>query len=240
MSVKQKIEDRKKSQGVFGCVAAQRLGGKSTLAGTLPGRTLMLQAAILETGSKSALKLAKRLGNDLTVHEFKDLTDLVKRLDSFNPADYDNLYIDGISALTELKVGESDVAAIMKRDQWAGYRIVGESVRNFMKMAKGMSHEDGTNVFITLALQPKNDANGNVTELVPALKGNVALAEISRLCPVFVTLLPPIKDDDGNTIREMVTASQGVYPGRIDHLLDDENPQVLEADLSKLLELIKE
>lgn len=239
MSVKQKIKERQQAAGVFACVAGQRLSGKSTSAGTLKGSTLMLQAAILETGSKSAKKLATRLGNKLDIEEFKDLTDLVSKLNDFNPEAYDNLFIDGISAITELKIGEQDVAAVMKRDQWAGYRLVGEAVRNFMKYSKGMT-EVGTNVFITLALQPKTDANGNVTELVPALKGNVALAEISRLCPVFVTLLPPVKLEDGTVVREMVTASDGVFPGRIDHLLDDENPGVIQADLNALLDLIKE
>lgn len=237
MSVKEKIAARKKAQGAFICVAGQRLSGKSTIAGTAPGRTLMLQAAILETGSRSAAKLAKQRGNELTISEFSDLTDLVKKLTAFDASQYDNLFIDGISAITELKIGEPDVAATMKRDQWAGYRIVGEAVRNFMKNSKAMAGGD-LNVFITLALQPKTDANGAVTELVPALKGNVALAEISRLCPVFVTLLPPVRDEEGKTVREMVTASQGVYPGRIDHLLDDENPQIIESDLSVLLDLI--
>lgn len=237
MSVKQKIADRKKQQGVFVCIAGQRLHGKSTIAGTAPGRTLMLQAAILETGSRSAEKLAKKLGNELTIQEFNDLTHLVKLLTDFDRSKYDNLFIDGISAITELKIGEPDVAAVMKRDQWGGYRLVGEAVRNFMKNAKAESQGD-INVFITLALQPKTDANGNVIELVPALKGNVALAEISRLCPVFVTLLPPVRNEDGSTLREMVTASQGVYPGRVDHLLDEENPQIIESDLGKLLDLI--
>ena len=48
---------------LFCVVAGPRLGGKTTIAGTLPGKTLLLQAAVLESGSRSALKLARERGN---------------------------------------------------------------------------------------------------------------------------------------------------------------------------------
>lgn len=237
MSVKQKIADRKKTQGVFGVIAGTRLAGKSTIAGTLPGKTLMLQASVLETGSRSASKLAKRNGFDLTIKDFGTIADLIKEL---NEAEgYDHIFIDGISAVTEMRLREPDVAATIKRDQWAGYRLLSDTVRSFLMTAKQMATEDGVNVFITLALTETRNANGEVAELKPAVKGNVALVEISRLAPVFVTLTAG-QDEDGNTVRELITKTTGPIPGRLDSLLDDENVGFMPADLGALLELIKE
>ena len=67
--IAQKAEDKK----LFAVVAARRLGGKTTLAGTLPGTTLMLQAAVLESGSNSAKQLAEQRGNKLVVASFTSL-----------------------------------------------------------------------------------------------------------------------------------------------------------------------
>lgn len=239
MSIKDRIAARQKSNGVFICVAGERLSGKSTIAATLPGKTLLLQASVLETGSNSATKLAKQLKNKLDVVDFTSLDDLVALLDEARKSDYNNIFIDGISAVTEMKLGQPDVQAVLKRDQWGAYRIIGEAVRNFLKMAKSIASEDGKVVAISLALQPKRDANGNLTELVPSVKGNVAISEISRLAPIFVTLRMAY-DEEGNSIREMVTKTDSVYPGRIDSLLDNNNPGVLDADLSVLLKLIAE
>ncbi len=238
MSIKDRIAARKKSQGIFMVVAGERLMGKSTIAGTLPGKTLLLQAAVLETGSNSAAKLAAQLKNSLDVVDFQSLDDLVALLDEARDSDYANIYIDGISAVTEMKLTQPDVQAVLKRDQWGAYRLVGEAVRNFLKMAKSIASEDGKIVVISLALQPKRDANGNLTELVPSVKGNVAISEISRLAPVFVTLRMT-HNEEGDTVREMVTKTDEVYPGRIDSLLDSDNPGVLPADLSALLKLLK-
>lgn len=224
--------------GIFGVVASERLGGKSTLAGTLPGKTLMLQAAVLETGSKSAKALAKKLGNQLDIVDFIDLEDLVGLIKDFETSDYDNLYIDGISAVTEMKYYTDEVQRAMKKDNWGAFRMIGDSVRAFIKLAKAAATDHGKRVFITLALAPKRDANGNLTELVPQCKGNVAISEISRLCPIFVTLRTRY-NEEGELMREMVTKSDDVYPGRLDTLLDGDNPGVMEADLSKLLALVE-
>lgn len=226
------------NKSLFGVVASERLGGKSTLAGTLPGRTLMLQAAVLETGSKSAKALAKRLGNHLDIVDFEDLDDLVGLIREFETSDYDNLYIDGISAVTEMKYYTDEVQRKLKADNWGAFRMIGDSVRAFIKMAKGAATDHGKRAFVTLALAPKRDANGMLTALDPQCKGNVAINEISRLCPVFVTLRTRY-NEEGELVREMVTKSDDIYPGRIDLLLDDENPGVMAADLSKLLELVE-
>ena len=49
-----------------------------------------------------------------------------------------------------------------------------------------------------------------------------------------------VEDDKGSVRREMVTKSDVNYIGRIDSILDEDNPGVMEADLGKLLTLLKE
>lgn len=214
------------------------MSGKSTIAGTLPGKTLLIEAAVIEAGSDSAAKLAKKLGNNLEVIGFTSLADLVSLLDEARTLDYDNIFIDGVSAVTDMKLDEPEIQKLVKKDQWGAYREIGASVRNFLKMAKSITAEEGKNVFITLAMNPKRDANGHLVELTPAVKGNVAVSEISKLCRFFGTLRIAY-DEDGNKVRELVTLSDGVYLGRIDGLLEEDNPGVVPADLGVLLELVK-
>ncbi len=238
MSLKDKIKKRQQASAVFAVIAGERLQGKTTLVGTAPGRTLLLQAAVLETGSRSAEQLAAQKGYHLDVVDFHSLADLVDSMEEAATSDYDNIYIDGISAVTEMKLEEPEIQKLVKKDQWGAYREIGASVRNFIKLAKGLATNHGKNTFITLAFQPKRDVNGHLVELVPSCKGNVAVSEISRLCPVFVTLRTGYDENDQER-REMVIKSDGVYPGRCDSLLDQDNPGVIEADLGVLLNLLK-
>jgi hypothetical protein len=47
-----------------------------------------------------------------------------------------------------------------------------------------------------------------------------------------------MNDETGKLVRELVTANDGFFSARIDTLLDDENPGRIEADLSRVLELV--
>jgi hypothetical protein len=235
LKIKQKAEQNK--HGVFCVVAAERFAGKSTIAGTIKGKTLMLQAAVLETGSKSAQSLAAKLGNELRIETFTDLDDLIAWMEDFRTSEYETLYVDGLSAITEMKYLQDDVQRVKKKNAWDAFALVADSSRAFLKFAKSLT-DGGKDVFVTLAMDPKRDTNGYLVELNPVTKGKVTTAEVSRLCPVFVTLRTRYTDD-GELVREMVTKTDDVYPGRVDTLLDDANPGVLPADLSQLLALVK-
>jgi hypothetical protein len=153
-------------------------------------------------------------------------------------ADYDNIFIDGISAVSAMKADEPAVEKLSKTNVWEAYKIIGDSMRDFIFLCKEIS-TSGKNVISTLALTPEINANGSLTGLKPVTKGKVVLQEISGKVPIFVTLR--LADTDkGETKREMVTLSDSIYPGRIDSLLDDNNPRVMDADLGKLLNLLKE
>ena len=74
MSILAKYKLEQKQRGIFGAITGLRLAGKSTLAGTLPGKTAMLTARLFETGSGSAIALAKQLGNYIDVYVFDTIS----------------------------------------------------------------------------------------------------------------------------------------------------------------------
>ena len=211
------------TSGVFGIVAAPRLYGKSTLAGTLPGKTLFLQAARIETGSQSAKKLALEYGHHLDVRAFSSLAQLFKILPAVAASDYDNLYIDGITAVTEMKYGEPEIQKMLKKDNWGAFREIGKVMYDFILECKGLSEDTGKNVFLTLALDPQFDSVGNIVSIKPEVKGNATLSHIKGMCPVIVV---PVETttEDGKSQRILITQSDGVWPARIDNLLSHENP----------------
>jgi hypothetical protein len=239
MSIKARLLQQENSHGVFAVIGGQRLDGKSTLAGTLPGKTLLLQASELETGSSSAMALAAELGNDLSILTFESFGDLLEILQDKEVLDYDNLYIDGISAINEMRYECDDVQKAQKKSVWDGYRILGDDLRKLLRNAKKMTMVHGINIFFTLAYKAKMDANGNISVLEPDIKGNVTIAEIQRLCPTVLAIRKKF-DEDGNIGRELLTNSDEIYPARMERFLDHNNPGVVEPNLTTVLNLIKE
>ena len=225
-------------EGLFGVVGGFRLGGKTTLAGTLPGKTVLLYADVLETGYKTAVKLANKNGNEVIPKSFKTLEELVTLLMEAADSDCDNIYIDSISAVTEIKLEQPEVAKIAKRNVWDAFRELGGAVRKLLKAAKGIATERGKNVFITMAYKSTLDASGSITKVDVDCKGNVTTAEIQRLCPIVVAV-DTVWDDEGNKTRVLRTSSTDVIPARVDELLDEDNPGTIPADLSKLIELLE-
>jgi hypothetical protein len=238
MSILDRIKEKQKESagGAFVVVAGPRLSGKSTAAGTLPGKTLMLQADVLETGSSSAAQLAKRLKNKLDIISFTSLGDLSTLLsDEDGLKGYDNIYIDGLSAVNEMKYESQEVQKIIKKNVWDGYRELGDSLKRFLLLAKGLSASK--NVLMTMALDVKYDTNGMACEAKPAMKGNVTTNEVTRLCPVVLSITTEY-DEEGELHRKFLTKGDGVLPGRIDSILDEDNPGELPADLSKVFDLL--
>ena len=236
MGILDKIKESRSEEGVFAVVAGLRLSGKSTLAGTLKGKTIMLQAKTLETGSKSALQLAKKNKNKLDIASFESLAELIELMEEVKAMDYDTVYIDGLSAVNEMKYFSPEVQKIIKKNVWDGYRELGDSLRRFLLFAKELSTKK--DVILTLALDPKFDANGSLVEAKVALKGNVTINEVTRLCPVVISVTSGYNDKD-ELVRKLLTKGDGVLPGRIDSILDEDNPSELPADLSKVFDLIK-
>jgi hypothetical protein len=235
MSLLEKLKEKKSKSGMFAVLAGFRLSGKSTAAGTIPGKTLMLQAKILETGSDSAGELAKKLKNKLDIVSFESLTELVELMTEAKGMDYDTIYIDGLSAVNEMKYFSNDVQKLAKKNIWDSYRELGDSLRRFILFAKELS--ETKNVIMTMALDPKLDVNGMIVEAKPALKGNVTINEVTRLCPVVISVTTEY-DEEGNLVRKFLTKGDGVLPGRIDSILDEDNPSEVPPTFAAIFKLL--
>ena len=220
-------------RGIFGAITGRRLAGKTTLAGTLPGKTAMFTADLFETGASSAIALAKSLGNTLDVYTFDSISSLVEMIEEAS-TEYDNIYIDSATGVTELMYRSTEISAAIKKNSWDGFRLLADRVEDLMLRTKSLTEKSGLNIFYTISLVENKDSI-----LAPESKGNSVVKNIRAIFPVVVALSPKF-DDDGNLLPpDLVTASDGEYAARIDGLLTNDNPGIIEPDLSKLINLLK-
>jgi hypothetical protein len=228
---------------LFCVVAGPRLAGKTTLAGTLPGRTYLLQAAVLESGSESAKALAAKNKHELYVDTFSSVEELLTKLDELKTdTDFDQVFVDGLSALTEQKMRDPRIAKLVKTDNWAAFRELGESISDAILRMKELTYAEKVkkpkNVWLTCALSIKQDKNGSIVDVSLEAKGNVAVTSITKLGEAVVTVLPPLKTENGVGSHRLITKTEDVWPGRIDGVLAEQNPGIIEpADLRAVLKL---
>jgi len=230
------IRDRlgiEQSKGKFFLVGGQRLDGKTTIAGTLKGKTLLVQADLLEAGAGSAEALAVKNGNQLDVISFSSIPELYDIIKDPELQSYDNLYVDGVSAINELITMRDDFQKMSKKNIWDAFRLLGEEMTKLMLSLKNVAREYPINVGVTLAYKLK-DSNG-LLSLEPDVKGNVTISQIQKLVPIVLGVRKKF-DEEGNMKRVLVTKSDELYPARIDSLLDENNSGEVAPDLGELLE----
>ncbi len=238
---KQESPDNKK---LFGVLLGTRTSGKTTTVATLSGRTLLLQAAVLESGSDSAVALAKELGNDLSVLTFESATELAQILkELLTDENFDNVAIDSLSAITELIYRTPEVARMTTKNVWDGFRLIGDKSSEIIMQAKALTYASMTtkpkHVWMLCAIDASHDAQGNINEVKLISKGNMAVSVVSKLGEAVITVLPPVPGDDGQP-RRLITKSQGFFPGRVDGLLDHNNPGIIApASLDAVIKLRK-
>jgi hypothetical protein len=238
------LAQRRKSlqtRGIFGAILGQRTAGKSTIAGTLPGRTCMLTAKTFETGAASAQALAAERGNQLDVFEFASAKELVAMAKEAVAEGYDNLFIDGASGLTEIMYRTPEIAKKLNSNQWEAYALLADHVEDALLAIKELAEVDnGVNIFVTASVEAKYDQAGNVIEYAIESKGRSVIKNLRKLFGVVVHLRPAF-DGDGNRLDapELVTKTDGPYMARIDSLLAHHNSGIMEADLTSLISLIK-
>lgn len=230
------------AKGLFGVVAGPRLGGKTTLLGTLPGKTLMLQAAVHESGSDSAKAKAAELGNDLDVVNFTSVEELQAVLKELLTDDeYDHVAVDSLSAVTEMKLKEPTMVKLLKADNWAAFREVGnaatEIILGLKELTYGEKAKRPKSAWLTVALSIKQDKNGQIVDVALECKGNVAVTAVTKFGEAVVTVLPAQQTEEGEIPHRLITKTQDFWPGRIDGLLSHQNPGELPADLSAVLAL---
>jgi len=224
------------SKRLFGVVAGPRLGGKTTIAGTLPGKTVLLQAAVLESGSRSAVALAKRLGNDLEVRSFTDLQHLRSEVEKVAASNADNIFIDGFSAINDMRWSSSEIQAAYKKNQWEGYNKHGQDMKALLEWIKMFTYEpNGKHIWMTAALKVKTE--GGTTDVELEAKGKMAVTEITKLGEAVVTVM--LVPGETGMKRILLTKQYENWPGRIDGVLDDANPGVIEPNLGHVLQLLE-
>lgn len=223
------------SKRLFAVVAGPRLGGKTTIAGTLPGKTHLLQAAVLESGSRSAQALAKRNGNELVVETFTDLVDLWPKLDKASKSNADHIYIDGFSAINDLRWGSDDMQRLAAADQWKAFGKHGSEMVKILRAIKEYSY-GAQNVFITAALRQDTLKDGTPTVELEC-KGKMGATEITKIGEAVLTVM--LTPSEQGMKRVLITKTQDMWPGRIDGLLDEDNPATMPPDLSQVLALLE-
>mgnify|MGYP001598300851 CR=1 FL=1 len=220
--------------GVFCIVAGPRLGGKSTLAGTLPGKTVMLQAAVLETGSRSALALARKLGNKLEVVQFNDLVDFRTKYEAALKSDCDSIYIDGYAAINDLRWAGADIQAAFKKNNFEAFGKHGDEMTKLCLYIKaGVSAK---NIFLTCAMKLKQDKEKDEQDVVCEVNGKIAATSLTKLGECVVSVM--MVQTESGPRRVMVTKTMDKWPGRVDGVLDDDNPGVCVPDLSIVLRMV--
>lgn len=238
MGILDRINKDVSSSGIVAIVAGARFAGKTTLAGTLPGKTLMLQAKAIEAGYGAAKELAKQNEGHLDVIEFETLEDLNGLLKEVVELDYNSVYLDGITAITDMRMSEPYMVKMEKNDRWRAYGILANEMKELLINCKNLASDSGKNVFITLALEEVVAPEGYVSAVKPITKGQKVMDHIKGMCPVFVSARA-VYDENSKLVRQIVTKSDGPYPGRIGTKLDSDNPGIIEPNLGTLINLIK-
>lgn len=220
-----RLKKQKEVSGIFLCLAGPRFGGKTTTLGTLPGKTLLIDISDKESGSRGAVNMADRMGvktfDVVTGLDCKDVKELVAEGVA---AGYDNIAIDGLSALTEVELESPIVVRAGKSDKWKGWEQLGKHVTDLLQSLKKTAAASGTNIIFTVALKEKTNAEGEVTEVKLDLKGNMAEGYITGRCPYFV-VSRLASDAEGKPVRILQTYSDGIYNGRLDGYLEDTYPK---------------
>lgn len=230
-----------KKAGFLCAVGGVRMAGKTTISGTLKGKTLLIQIKSLEAGNTSAIQLAAESDNELVSVEVESSRDLFALLNSEDILAFDNIYIDGLSAFTELLYVSKEFAIIEKKPakdgggMWKAFDMIKDRSTQLILKAKELAETHNKNVFVTYALQRKNSEDGAVMEMVS--KGQASKDLIEGKCPNVVVIAS--KQTEEGTVRKIITSNFGLYAARLGNLLDRQNPGVVEADLNALIKIAK-
>lgn len=215
-----------------------RLSGKSTLAGTLPGSTLVIQPAGIEAGNTSPIELAKKLGNKLDIIEVESHGQMFEVLQESAILSYDNIYVDGISAFTEMIYNSPEFITRSTKNKWDGFDYIKDQSGKLVLVCKELAEKNDKNVFITYALKEKTDENGNIASVEMDAKGNATKTIIESKSPNVITAVAVTKED-GSLVRGLLTKNKGPYVARLGNLLDEDNPEkIIPADLATLLTIV--
>lgn len=236
--VERLIKERQQKKGYFAVVGGERMTGKSTLAGTLPGRTLLVQPAHIESGNESPLEKAAECGNHVDLIQLENYEMFFELLTDEAVKEYDNIYIDGISAMSMQLYKSPKFKVIEKKtNNWDAFRFVKDVLQDFMEAMKQYAEVNDKNVFITYATEPViNKQTQQVESMRTVAMGNYPQKFVEEGAGTVVQSIVAT-DAEGNTKRALITSHTGPYHARVGDLLDGKAPKSLPHDLSELLKL---
>jgi len=231
----------------FTVICGRRLSGKTTLAGTLPGTSVLLYNRLKESDTECAENLAKKLGHKLHVFNFNTVTGGELSLDDHLNAlakdtEVDNVYIDGATSVANILYDDPQVQVALEKNVWEGYRMIGDQVCSIIEKAKLLTMSSHAvkpkNVFITASLTTKTDANGNMLDVKFDIRGQMGITSLTEKAPNVLVIRDDITDSEtGSEVRMMMTRTANYWPARISGLLGDENPGVMAPDLREFFKL---
>lgn len=235
--LKRLLEQKKNPDALFCCVYGYSTAGKSTLAGTLPGKTLIIQIKNLETGSKSALQVAKQLGNNVSIVDIESDKELISLFKEIKETDhgFDNIYVDSLSAFTEMFIRQPEIKLLAGKDRWAAFNRLADAIFNIIIEAKKLSNSSETKkpcrMFMTLAVE--NDKEG---KLVPSIVGTASIKHIFRKFPSILYLHQHV-DEENTKVRYLYAQSNTInLPTRLDSVLDTGKELIFHANLKDVID----
>lgn len=241
MGILDNINQAKKASGKLILIGGKRLSGKSSLAGTMPGKTLLVWHKTLETGYESALELAKEHGNHLDELAFETLDELATVIANVAELGYDNIYIDSLGAVAEQKIKQlntamevNNLSARKKEDKitvWDVYRDLGDDIINLMITLKLLAADSGVNIVVTVAY--KYDKNDSLEVDMP---GQMTMGFIKKVCPTVMAIVELPNEETGEFERKLITRTSGENPARVDGWLHHRNPGQFEPNMTVVLD----
>jgi hypothetical protein len=239
MNLAERIKQAQEQNTKLIVTAGLRFGGKTAGLGTLPGKTLLGVAKDKESGAQGAVKVANENGNTLDYTFIEDASDAVGVARAAFEAGYDNVAIDGTTAITEIEAEKPKIKKQLTaggNSVFGAWRAIGTEVVTMIQELKKLSAEYNKPVVLTLALKdPKADATGNYAPLDPDVKGQMALSEIKGKCPYFVCARAAA-DSEGNTVYVLQTSPDDLYPARLDGVLAKDLPKGFRTEVDKVEE----
>lgn len=249
MSILEKVKKQESGNKVFGLVTGKSGAGKTTLAGTLPNRTLLLQVRGKEFGAETAKAIAAKNGNKLDAYSVSTPEELLAIAEELTTdKTYDNVYVDGITALTNIIAEEPEIRNLVEArkggNPWAGYERINTRAVQVREAFAPLVYESGADkpkhVFFTLAVRVDVDGE-NEAALAPEMKGKATYSTFTRPSPTIIHVgerTVEVSDGEVKTERVLVIKNHGPIVARVNGVLDEDNPGIIAPDLSQLLALI--
>ena len=239
MNLADRIKKSQQKETRLIVTAGVRFAGKTAGLGTLPGKTLLAITADKESGAMGAVKVAEENGNQLDFVFITDAADALSVAKEALGSGYDNVAVDGLTAITEVEAEKPGVAKLLNstgNGVYAGWRAIGNEVVGLIQDLKALSADTGKPIVLTLAFKdPKPDASGTISTLEPDIKGQMALSVIKGKCPFFVCA-KRAHDKDGNPLHVLQTAPDDIYPARLDGVMAKDLPKGFRTERDKVEE----